>query len=98
MLAVARTRTSEPLSPRAAHFARFDVVHLDSLGVTSLTIMDDPSAADSLRAWASLHGYETQVVEYGQERTPYLVVKTARFELAVQLRVGCANCGHLENV
>lgn len=93
MVALPRAITSEPLTPRQRYFDAFSSIA--ECGYTSATIFD-PDAATYLREWAADQGHKVDEREYGLERIRHLVVKTDRFELAVQLRVGCANCGHLE--
>lgn len=83
-----------PQSARQRHFDYFDAVANPVNGYSSSTLMDDPAAADSLRDWAALHGYSAEFRAYDDWRA--LVVRAPNFEIAVQLRVGCSNCGHQE--
>lgn len=81
MTAVARTITSDELTPQQRHYQLFDAVLV--CRYSSLTLFE-PGAASSLRSWAQARGLLLEERSYGYG-IRHLVATTTGVEIAVQL-------------
>lgn len=91
-LAVSRTITGEPITPRMAHFALFDAVRDPALGYSITTVFEQssPGIRDSLLVWSALHSLQVECRTLSANGQPFKVWSCRVNDAGAVLEVQCS--------